>query len=141
MFLGMKREGMLQQQQPGGPCYTSTQFLGFRNKQAVFQTIQLFPGFSLGCAGPSPYPVTFLNPLGFHTFMLSNPLSKIYQASLLPFMVTSLAPTGHASNFIILHCACSQQKDLLLCYLGFYLHVYSKGISPLLFNLLPYNPG
>lgn len=102
-----------------------------------------FLGFPWAMLGPPPIQSLYWIFWGSHTFILSNSLSKFSQARLLPFMVTILAPTEHAPNFcfILLYCACPWEKDLLLCHLGFYLLGPSKGLSPLLFNPLPCNPG
>lgn len=71
--------------------------LGFGETRLFFKLNSLLPNHLWACAGPSPYPVTFMDLLGSHALTLSNSFARWSQARFLPSMVTILASPVSAS--------------------------------------------
>lgn len=95
-------------------------FLGLGREQAFFQMLQFVPNSPLACAGPSPYPILFLNLPGFHTLILSCPFPRLDSSPLeWPFWLLLRMPHSFASSSGF--CAC-----------------LSRGISPSLFYPFPW---
>lgn len=61
-----------------GPLLNSDYFASDLGKgQLSFKLTDLFPNPLWACAGPSPYPVSFLDFPGFHAFIQSDPLPRL----------------------------------------------------------------
>lgn len=94
-------------------------FLGHGKEQAIFQMLQFVPNSPLACAGPSPYPILFLNLPGFHTIILSCPFPRLDSSPLgWPFWLLLRIPHSFASSPGFFACL-------------------SRVISPSLFYLFP----
>lgn len=71
--------------------------LGLGRDTLSFKLSNLFHNSLQVYAEPSPYPISFLDILGFFTLILSDHFPRFSQARFLPFIVTILASPAHNS--------------------------------------------
>lgn len=117
------------------PVYLGTSWLSFKLSNT-------FPGVLQECTRPSPYPVSFLDLLGFGALILSKHFHGFSQSRVLPFIVTTLSSAAHGSKFCFVICILCVHlvEGPPLCTIMVSMHMPSKPYLPLPRPTLYYSP-